>query len=46
MSAGSVGETTWERHGAGPPVVLIHGFGLNRAMWQWMLPALTPHSRC
>ena len=43
MSAGSVGETAWERHGSGPPVVLIHGFGLNRAMWQWMLPALTPH---
>ncbi|KZY41452.1 3-oxoadipate enol-lactonase, partial [Roseovarius sp. HI0049] len=21
-------------------VVLIHGFGLNRAMWQWMIPAL------
>ncbi len=43
MSAGSVSETAWERHGSGPPVVLIHGFGLNRAMWQWMLPALTPH---
>ena len=43
MSAGSVGETAWERHGSGPPVVLIHGFGLNRAMWQWQLPALTPH---
>ena len=43
MSAGSVGETAWERHGSGPPVVLIHGFGLNRAMWQWQLPALTRH---
>ncbi len=43
MSAGGVGETAWERHGSGPPVVLIHGFGLNRAMWQWQLPALTPH---
>ncbi len=42
MSAGSVGETAWERHGSGPPVVLIHGFGLNRAMWQWQRPALTP----
>ena len=36
-------ETAWERHGSGPPVVLIHGFGLNRAMWQWQLPVLTPH---
>ena len=43
MSAGRAGETAWERHGSGPPVVLIHGFGLNRAMWQWQLPALTPH---
>ena len=43
MSAGDAGETAWERHGSGPPVVLVHGFGLNRAMWQWQLPALTPH---
>ena len=43
MSAGRADETAWERHGSGPPVVLIHGFGLNRAMWQWQLPALTPH---
>ena len=39
----SAAETAWERHGSGPTVVLIHGFGLNRAMWQWQLPALTPH---
>ena len=43
MSTGTAGETAWERHGIGPAVVLIHGFGLNRAMWQWQLPALTPH---
>ncbi len=43
MSAGRADETAWERHGSGPAVVLIHGFGLNRAMWQWQLPALTPH---
>ena len=24
-----------------PVVVLIHGLGLNRAVWQWMLPDLT-----
>ncbi len=45
MSAGHAGGTAWEQHGEGPPVVLIHGFGLNRAMWQWQLPALTPHFR-
>ena len=43
MSAGRAGATAWERHGSGPAVVLVHGFGLNRAMWQWQLPALTPH---
>ena len=43
MSAGEAGETAWEAHGSGPPVVLIHGFGLNRTMWRWQLPALTPH---
>ena len=43
MSAGHAEETAWDQHGSGPAVVLIHGFGLNRAMWQWQLPALTPH---
>lgn len=26
--------------GSGPPLVLIHGMGLNRHMWQWMLDDL------
>ena len=42
MSADGAGETAWDLQGEGPPVVLIHGFGLNRAMWQWQLPALAP----
>ena len=42
MSARDGGDTAWERHGSGPAVAMIHGFGLNRAMWQWQLPALTP----
>ena len=45
MSAGDAGETAWELDGGGPAVALIHGFGLNREMWQWQLPALTPHFR-
>lgn len=24
----------------GPPVALIHGLGMNHAMWQWQVPAL------
>ena len=43
MSVRDVGETAWELHGTGPAVALIHGFGLNRAMWQWQIPALAPH---
>ena len=43
MSAGNADGSAWELHGSGPAVALIHGFGLNRAMWQWQLPALTPH---
>ena len=43
MSTRHAGETAWERYGNGPAVAMIHGFGLNRAMWQWQLPALTPH---
>ena len=34
--------TAYELRGQGPAVVLVHGMGLNRAMWQWLLPALTP----
>lgn len=34
--------TAWERCGAdgAPAVILIHGLGLNRAVWQWMVPDL------
>ena len=40
MTAGDTNDTAWEMHGSGPSVALIHGFGLNRAMWRWQLPAL------
>ncbi len=36
-------ETAYALRGSGPCVALIHGLGLNRAMWQWQLPALEPH---
>lgn len=34
--------TAMDRHGqpGGPVVVLIHGLGLNRHVWQWTVPAL------
>ena len=33
--------TVYQRNGFGPTVVLIHGLGMNRTMWQWQLPSLT-----
>ncbi|MDH3473838.1 MAG: alpha/beta fold hydrolase [Rhodospirillales bacterium] len=36
------GETAYDISGDGPPVALVHGLGLNRGMWRWQLPALTP----
>ncbi|MGB5836258.1 MAG: alpha/beta hydrolase [Albidovulum sp.] len=30
---------------SGPAVVLIHGLGLNRAVWQWLAPDLARHYR-
>ena len=34
--------TAYDVYGDGAPVILIHGLGLNRAMWKWQLPALSP----
>ena len=35
--------TAMQRHGprGAPTVILIHGLGLNREVWQWTLPALS-----
>jgi pimeloyl-ACP methyl ester carboxylesterase len=35
-----LGETAFADEGEGSVVVLVHGLGLNQAMWQWQLPAL------
>jgi pimeloyl-ACP methyl ester carboxylesterase len=35
-----MGETAFADDGEGPTIVLVHGLGLNQAMWQWQLPAL------
>ena len=43
MTRISAAGTAYELHGQGPAVVLVHGMGLNRAMWQWLVPALIPH---
>ena len=35
--------TSWSKEGSGPPLILVHGLGLNRQMWQWQMGCLTPH---
>lgn len=35
--------TVYSVSGEGFPVVMVHGLGLNRHMWQWQRPALAAH---
>jgi (E)-2-((N-methylformamido)methylene)succinate hydrolase len=37
--------TAYVVEGAGPPVVLVHGMGLNRDIWDWQLPPLAARFR-
>ena len=41
MREGRIGDTVFETAGAGPAVVLLHGLGLNRHMWDPQWEALT-----
>lgn len=45
MHVGEIDGTAYEVAGAGPPVVLVHGLGLNRHMWDGLSPALAGHFR-
>jgi 3-oxoadipate enol-lactonase len=33
-------KTAWQEDGAGPPVILIHGLGMDRHMWSGQVPEL------
>ena len=39
MARGRIDGTAYETRGTGPPVVLIHGLGLNSHMWDWYADA-------
>lgn len=43
MTRRKLSDTATVIDGSGPPLILIHGMGLNLNMWEWQLPALTPH---
>ena len=45
MGEGRLKGTVYEIAGEGPPVVLVHGLGMTRAMWDWQWPALTARFR-
>ena len=36
-------QTAYDVQGDGPAVILVHGLGLNRQMWQWQLDDLSTH---
>lgn len=38
---GSFDGTAYEISGSGSTIVLVHGLGMNRAMWQWQVPDLS-----
>ena len=43
IEQGSWQGTSWIKKGSGPPVILVHGLGLNSQMWQWQIDSLIPH---
>lgn len=45
MTFGKRFGTAYAVEGTGPPVVLIHGMGLNREMWDWQLEPLLQRFR-
>lgn len=36
-------EIFFEVSGQGPPLVLVHGGGVDSLAWEWLVPRLTPH---
>jgi pimeloyl-ACP methyl ester carboxylesterase len=45
MEEGRAGETAYCLAGRGPPVVLIHGVGLDASIWEGQVPALAERHR-
>ena len=41
--AGDLPGTAYQYSGEGPALIMVHGLGLNRHMWQWQREALNKH---
>lgn len=35
----------YEIYGSGPPLIMLHGYGLNSVMWEFQVPTLSKHFR-
>ena len=45
QASGIVAGTAYDSAGEGPAVVLVHGLGMDRHMWQWQVPDLARRFR-
>jgi len=43
MPPEKINDTAIAVTGSGPPVILVHGMGLNRHMWNWQIERLVDH---
>lgn len=44
MSADKAGNGVyWQKFGSGPNLILLHGWGMNGAVWQQLVPTLSQH---
>lgn len=46
LAAPHPGLLSYRMEGSGPPLLLIHGFGISFKIWRNLLPYLTPHFCC
>src|SRR2546423_12423445 len=40
------GTIEYRERGGGPPIVLVHGVGVNGDLWRWVVPELADRHRC
>src|SRR5437764_11973143 len=40
------GTIEYRERGSGPPIVFVHGVGVNGDLWRWVVPELADRHRC